>query len=187
VLSTIFLYAAMIGGLLLLLQVAMMIVGLDDGGLGDSAGADNESVTDASGLWFFEMLSLRTLSAAACFFGLAGKASLAAGQAPLVAMTIALLAGYGALYSVFWLFRQVLRLETSGNEDLRDSVGSMAQVYVPIAPAGGPAGKIQMAWQGRTVECQAVTDHAERLPTGAQVVVLEVLGDDIVKVGPLDT
>lgn len=188
-LSSVFFYCAVIGGAVLVLQLVLMMVGVDDGGFGDVAdvggvddvfdGLDGDG-TEASGFWFFEMLSLRTLAAAATFFGLVGKAALSSGQTGGVSLTLALVAGYGAMYAVYWAFKQVLKLETSGNTDIRNSVGSVGQVYVPIDP--GAAGKIQLPLQGRTVELQARSDAAERLETGAKVRVTEILAADTVKV-----
>lgn len=189
-LSSVFFYSAVFGGVVLVLQVLLMLLGVDDGGLGDLADAggfdvgdiETDGATDGAGFWFVEMLSLRTLAAAATFFGLAGKATLAADQSPGVALTLALVAGYGAMYSVYWAFKQIFKLETSGNVDIRGAVGGIAEVYIPIDP--GAAGKVQIKLQGRTVELQARSDHGERLPTGAKVSVSQVLSSDTVKVTP---
>ena len=187
-LSGVFFYCAVIGGAVLVLQLVLMLMGVDDGGFGDvaDAGMDLGDIdldsAEASGFWFFEMLSLRTIAAAATFFGLVGKATLASGQSGGVALTLAVAAGYGAMYAVYWAFKQIFKLETSGNTDIRNAVGKVGQVYVPIDP--GAAGKIQLHLQGRTVELQARTDAAERLATGAKVTVTEVVSSDTVKVAP---
>lgn len=189
-LSSVFLYCALVGGGLLLVQFAMMLMGMDDGGFGEMADAggfemgdmDADGATDGSGFWLLEMLSLRTLSAAACFFGLVGKASLSADQSPGVSLMLALVAGYAALYAVYWTFKQLFKLETSGNEDIRNAVGLTGQVYIPIQ--ANSIGKIQIKLQGRTVEYQALTDHIERLATGEKVVVTDIVSSDTVKVMP---
>lgn len=195
--ESVFLYAAVGGGVVLLTQLAMMFLGMDDGGFGEGAdvgGVDVDvdvdvesdgATTDTAGFWFLEMLSLRTLAAAATFFGLVGGASNSMGWPPAISFALAILAGYSAMYGVYWTFKQLFKLETSGNEDVREAVGLPAEVYVPISAAGGPAGKIHVNQQGRTVEYQAVTDAPERLPTGAQVVITDVVGGDTVRVDPV--
>ncbi|WP_146572410.1 hypothetical protein [Botrimarina hoheduenensis] len=185
-LETLFLYSALGGGVVLLLQLVLLWFGMDDSlgdmmGDGGDAGFDSDHTTDSTGFWFLEMLSLRTLSAAATFFGLTGKALLASGTSPGVSLAIALGVGYAALYSVYWVFKQVFQLETSGNTNIANAIGLPAQVYVPIGP-GKVAGKVQMKLQGRTVEYQAVSDEQLRLTTGTRVVVTDVVTADTVRV-----
>lgn len=186
-LDSIFLYCAIGGGIVMLFQLAMILLGVEDGGFGDDMDVGGLDIGDAdagdtSGLWLLEMISLRTLAAAATFFGLVGKASLASGQPTGVSFALACAAGFAAMYAVYWAFKQIFKLETSGNTDIRQAVGLPARVYVPIGPASESAGKVQLELQGRTVEYQAVTDHPDRLPTGEQVFITEVLSGDTVKV-----
>jgi hypothetical protein len=130
--------------------------------------------------WFFEMLSLRTLSAATTFFGLAGKTALAYGYSPLQAIVVAGVAGGAALYGVYWLFKQVYRLQNSGNENVRNAIGAPATVYVPIAGKRAGTGKVTFRMQNRLVEYLAVTDDDERLRTGEKVVVVAVVNSETV-------
>lgn len=190
-LETVFLYSALGGGVVLLVQLAMMLLGMDDT-FGDGADFGGSEVdvdgvdgsTDGAGLWFFEMISLRTLAAAATFFGLVGGAANSMGQPTAVSITLACLAGYGAMYSVYWTFKQLFKLETDGSEDIYNAVGKPAEVYVPIAASETRAGKVHVNVQGRTAEYQAITESNEPLATGAKVVVTEVVAGDTVKVWP---
>lgn len=132
--------------------------------------------------WFYEMLSLRTLSAAATFFGLAGRTALVYGYTPLQAFVAASLSGAAALYGVYWLFKQVYRLQNSGNENVRNAIGVSATVYVPIAGKRAGTGKVTFRMQNRLVEYLAVTDDEERLKTGEKVVVVAVVNSETVRV-----
>jgi membrane protein implicated in regulation of membrane protease activity len=197
-LESLFLYAAVGGGVVLLTQLVMMVFGGDDGGFDDGAGIDHSGidhsgnhhsvdggVTDASGFWFFEIISLRTLAAAVTFFGLVGGAVNATGAPMGVSIALAALAGYGAMYAVYWAFKQIFRLETQGNEDVYNAIGKTAEVYIPIAESNRQAGKVQLTMQGRTVEYQALTDSDHPLATGAKVMVMDVVSNDTLKVAPL--
>lgn len=189
-LESLFLYFAIGGGVVLMIQFAMLIFGGDDGSsAGDATGfdlgGDDNGVTDASGFWFFEMISLRTISAAAMFFGLVGGAAYKTGASAGVSIALACLAGYGAMYSVYWAFKQIFRLETQGNEDIYNTIGKTAEVYVPIAEQNRRAGKVHLVMQGRTVEYQAFTDSDHPLTAGAKVLVMDVVSDDTVKVAPV--
>lgn len=191
-LETIYFYAAIAGGVVLLSQLAMMLLGGDDGGLGDGVDGgsfeadspDSDSSTDHAGFWFYEMISLRTVAAAVTFFGLVGGAANSTGQPPGISIALGCFAGYAAMYGVYWAFKQIFRLETSGNVNIYNAIGLPAEVYVPIGPGGNEAGKVHVYLQGRTAEYQALTTCNQKLPTGSKVIVTEVLSSDTVEVMP---
>jgi hypothetical protein len=132
--------------------------------------------------WFYEVISLRTLSAAVTFFGLTGKSSMAFGYAPLQSFVLATLVGLAAMYAVYWLFKQVYRLQHTGTENIRNAVGASAVVYVPIPGNRAGAGKVTFRLQNRSVEYQAVTEEPQRLATGDKVIVVAVVNSDTVRV-----
>ncbi|MEM9187206.1 MAG: hypothetical protein AAGB00_11995 [Planctomycetota bacterium] len=187
-LPDIFFYCTVFGGGALLLQVGMMLLGLDDlfdglfdGAEGDAGGdfdAGLDADGDASGFWLLEMISIRTLTAATAFFGITGWICLAAEQSTTVSLTAACVAGYAAMYSVYWSFKQLFKLETSGNFDPRNTVGKPAQVYLTIPAERGGVGKVHMKAQGRLVEMLAVTEAGDPLKTGEQVTVVELVSSD---------
>lgn len=201
-LDNIFSITALIGGTVLGFQFVMLLLGVggDDGpdGAGhDLGGADGHDFAGDHGdvsmdhsvdhqghgsNWFYEVLSLRTLSAAFAFFGIAGKTAMANGWSQPRAFIVAILAGVAAMYLVYWLFKQVFRLQHAGNENIRNSIGLPATVYVPIPGNRGGTGKVLFLLQNRTVEYQAVTEDSERLTTGQKVVVVGIVNSDTVRV-----
>jgi hypothetical protein len=206
----VFTIAAVIGGTVLIFQFVLMLLGLGGDGGGELGGADAGDVSmDAAGdvtggeitsehgawhdaadvdlghpdaTWFYEMLSLRTLSAAITFFGLTGKTALAYGYSQTQAFVAASLAGAAALYAVYWLFKQVYKLQNSGNENVRNAIGALATVYVPIAGKRAGTGKVTFRMQNRLVEYLAVTDDEDRLRTGEKVLVVAVVNSETVRV-----
>ncbi|MEM6328766.1 MAG: hypothetical protein AAF790_00800 [Planctomycetota bacterium] len=209
--ETIYLYAALAGGIFLAIQFGMMLLGMGDDGAADSgfdgnaagdvAGGDvGLDTADASpndehwtqkadgdldvpdGKWFFELFSLRSLAGGALFFGLTGKTALVYGVSETTAALYATAAGVAALYAVYWVFKQVFRLQVQGNEDVRNAIGLPARVYLPVPPSGEGAGKVQFKMQGRLVEYQAVNDGAERLATGRQATITGVVSSNTVSV-----
>lgn len=134
------------------------------------------------GHWFYEVLSLRTLSAAVTFFGLAGNTALAYGYSPLGSFMLATLVGLAAMYIVYWLFLQVYKLQHTGTENIRNAIGAAAVVYVPIPGKRAGAGKVTFRLQNRLVEYQAVTEDENRLATGEKVVVVAIVNSDTVRV-----
>ncbi|MEM0915929.1 MAG: hypothetical protein AAGK09_15140 [Planctomycetota bacterium] len=209
-LENLYIYTALGGGLFLLVQFGLLLLGMGDdladggdvsGGTIDDAGDIAPADPDAQphdhwtdkvdgdldapgGAWFYEIFSLRSLSGGALFFGLVGKTALVYGASDTSAALYATAAGGTALYAVYWVFKQVFRLETSGNEDVRNALGLPAKVYVPIPPAGEGAGKVQLKMQGRLVEYQAVADGAAKLATGRHVVVTGIVNSSTLRVAP---
>jgi len=165
--------------------------GLQGGGFEPDASLDHDAAWDHSdhgGVaphqlhWFYEMLSLRTISAALTFFGLVGKTLLAYGHPPAATLVYALLAGGTAMYVVFWLFKQVYKLQNSGSENVRHAIGLPATVYVPIPAGQAGAGKVMFRLQDRKVEYQAVTNEPSRLATGEKVVIVGIVNTGTVRV-----
>lgn len=202
--ETIYVVAAVLGGTILVVQFGLSLLGLDDhdgGGLAHhvdaNAGFDGGDVNishdagshhgvgaDAGhiGNWFYEIISIRTLSAGSAFFGLAGGASLASGFSQIGSFLLAAIAGFGAMYAVYWMYKQVYKLQNSGTENIRNAIGASAVVYVPIPANGAGAGKVTFKMQNRSVEYLAVTDDDKRLATGENVTVVAIAGPDTVRV-----
>lgn len=205
--DTAFTIAALIGGTVMVFQFVMMLLGFAHHGADisgahhvDAAGGNfhdgDFSGTHDSGLhhdggadgghhvtnWFYEVISIRTLSAAATFFGLAGKTARAYNFDLTQSFVIASLAGAAGLYFVYWLYKQAYKLESSGNENVRNAIGAPATVYIPIAGKRAGTGKVTFRMQNRLVEYLAVTDDEERLRTGEKVVVVAIVNSETVRV-----
>ncbi len=207
-LETTFTLAAVIGGAVLLFQFVMMLLGLghhgtdlssahhvDVSGGGDfhdgdfsgghDTGVHHDAGTDGSHAatnWFYEIISIRTLAAAATFFGLAGKTAQAWGFSSFGSFVLAACAGAGAMYCVYWLFKQVYKLQHTGTENIRNAIGAPAVVYIPIPAKRAGAGKVTFKLQNRLVEYLAVTEDESRLATGEKVVIVAIVSPDTVRV-----
>jgi hypothetical protein len=173
--ETFFLVCALLGGGVVLLQLLLGAVGL----AGEAA--DLDLGTDAKDA--LNLLSVRSLSAGLAFFGIAGLAALSAGLSLAAALPVALAAGAAGMIGVAALMRSLLRLQSDGTVRLENAVGQPATVYLKIPGERAGMGRVLLTVQNRTVECQAVT-ALEELPTGASVVVVDVIGPDTVEVAP---
>lgn len=174
---TFFLVCALLGGAVLALQLALGLLGFDHGALDlDAPGGDV-----GEGLQLF---SVRSVSAGLAFFGFGGMALLALGAPLWLALTLAVCIGTGAAVGVAVLMRSILALESDGTVHVERSLGQPGTVYLRIPGERAGAGKVLLTLQGRTVEYQAVTAAADELPTGAAVVVVDVIGPDTVEVVP---
>lgn len=202
-LSLVFLISAVFGGTILLCQFALTLFGMGGVDLTDAFSGDGDGSPDLVGdtdhagfdahgnaedphgsAWLLGVISFRTLVAAATFFGLAGLSAAGAQQPQLVQLAIALVAGTGAMYGVHSLMRAMSRLGEDGTVRVRRAIGQIATVYVPIAAEGRSAGKVQVSFQNRLMEFEAITQHSQSLATGTKVRVIAIAGN-VLEVEPL--
>jgi len=194
--QTIYLYSAVAGCTLVLIQVVLQLFGLfgdtdmdghdahvdtGDGG-GDSG--DHAGDPQGHGNFFFGILSFKALCAFAGIFGLVGlmltKREWSMGARVLAATT----AGFAGMVVVAWLMRGIARLQASGTVEIHNAVGRTGSVYLRIPASRGGAGKVTIEIQGRSMEFPAITT-GDALPTGARVTVVSVEGDDTLEVAAL--
>jgi len=189
---------AVVGGTVMVCQFVMTLIGIggdadfvDDlsdvphdvsGDTGHVDGSHGEHTGEHhSSNWLFGVLTFRTVIAAITFFGLAGLGGSSGGLNPLASFLVALIAGSGALFGVHWIMQQLQRLQDDGTVRIGRAVGKKGVVYLSVPPHKTGAGKVHLNLQNRTVEYLAMTAD-DRIPTGAQVTVTDVLGPDTVEV-----
>ena len=93
--------------------------------------------------------------------------------------------GFLALVGMAYLMRAVYRLQASGNMDVGNAVGKVAQVYIPIAADAEKTGKVTMTLHGKYCEFDALTTASETLKTGSYVRVVAVDGAGVLVVEPI--
>jgi hypothetical protein len=152
-----------------------------DGAAHDSAAGDHAH-DQHSTVWFFKVITFQTLVAAVAFFGIAGKAAQSADLSDVTSLIIALGTGVAAMYGVYYMIRGLHKFNADGTVQIGRAIGQPATVYIPIPASNSGAGKVQMNLQNRIIEFQAMTHHQERLPSGAKVKVIGVIGPDTVEV-----
>ncbi len=197
--TTIFLFCAVVGGTVLACQMVLTLVGMghhdmDVSHIPDDLSADgvhdtgisdiHHDVHDHGSTWLFGVISFRTLVAAFTFFGLTGMAAQSAQLALPWQLLIAIFAGVGAMYGVHWIMQTFYRLGEDGTGRITRAVGQQGTVYVSIPGGKAGSGKIQLNVQNRLVEYEAVTSADEKLPAGAKVVVVGVMGSNTLVVEP---
>jgi len=195
--ASLFVVAAVFGGGVLIIQLLLSVFGL--GGDHDVAhvgaihelthgeGADDAGAGHHSHLRVgSSLLSIRGLAAGLASFGLVGLGALRFGWPAPLAVVVGSVAGVVALASVAGIMTVMLRFESDGSLSLTGAIGEPAEVYIPIPGDGTTPGKVLMALQGRTVECEAVISGQQdgAVPTGANVTVVDVQDDGLLVVVP---
>lgn len=176
--TSFFLSCAALGGAVLLLQLLLGLFGLGDHHDGHDSHGGKEGFSQG-----LNLLSVRSLSAGVAFFGIGGLAGLSTGFGLLSAVPLGLIAGSMAAVAVAAVMRSMLRLEDDGTVQIHGAIGASGTVYLTVPGDRNGVGKVHVTLQNRLVELQAVTSQ-RTLPTGARVLIIDVLGPDTVDVVP---
>jgi hypothetical protein len=170
-----FLVTAGLGAAVLVLQIVLSLVGVDSDASGD--------VDIQEGL---DLLSVRSLSAGAAAFGLAGLAVMEVGLPGSFALILGGLLGIGAAVLTAWLTMRMLRLDQSGSLHMEGAVGCAGMVRISIPGNGDGAGRVQFELQGRTLEMKAVSPEGP-IATGTAVTIVGLVDGETVEVVPTPT
>jgi membrane protein implicated in regulation of membrane protease activity len=195
-LDSLFLFSAVIGGATVALRMLLMLFGIGDDhsfggahdvgavdsaevgghpGGGSAQPADSRSDTDAG----TRLLSIQGVAAFLMMFGLVGLAMTREAElAPPFAVSIALVAGFGAMWALAKVFTAMLGLQSSGTLDLERAVGQDGVVYLTVKPGSG--GQVQVSIQGRLGIYDAQTNGSAELATGRPVRVVAVRANNLV-------
>ena len=197
--------AAISMSVVMILQTLLLIIGVGFGGEADGDGFDSGGFDEvdfdeidfdgdsgdfdagASGA-YHGALRIFTIRGIVAFFaigGWAGLAALSAGIPTLFSVQIALLSGAAAMLLASIAIRFALKMQSSGNIDLRNAVSLTADVYITIPPSRSGTGKVTMLLQERFSEIDAITDNAEALKPQTKVEVTGLENKDCLIVKPL--
>ena len=91
---------------------------------------------------------------------------------------------FGLLFIAMFLFlyKKLMKLESNSAVGASACVGKSADVYLRIPAARSGKGKIQISLNGVPREFDAITDSSETIPSGAVVVVDEVVNGTVLLV-----
>ena len=172
---------AICASLVFVIQTVLTFVGLGadtdvDAGPMDSAG----DVTEDGGL--NGVFSFRNLINFLLGYGWAGVLLDETIASPLLLQIVAIVVGLLFVLAFVFMLSQVMNLSHDGSFRLSESVGLTADVYLRIPAARSGRGKVQVSVKGSVHEIDAITDNDAEIPTGGQVKILEVAGDDVVVV-----
>ena len=167
-LEQVFLLAAIVGGLILVLRLILMVAGLDH------HGADIHVDSDAG----FQALTIQGLSAFFTMFGVVGyMLHHNAALGLVLAIGGALVAGVFSMWLIHRVFRAMLNLQSSGTVSLFAAVGSEGSVYLTVGKEGG---RVQINFANRLREFEAVSSDGSTLPTGTPIRVQSVTANTLV-------
>lgn len=172
----IYFYIAIVGTVLLVIQIVMMLFSFGGGADADGDadfGGDGEFDSPDGGLG----ISLFTLKGITAFLAIGGWVGLLILQINpeniALSILLALVCGLLSMVLVALAMKGISKMQCSGNLEKDKLIGKEATVYVSIAPSRSGRGKITLTAQGAYTELDAVTDETERIPVDERVVITE--------------
>lgn len=166
---------------LFIIQIILTFTGGDL----DDASADGDvdaSIENDSGIGF-QFFTLKNLIAFFTIFGWTGIVCFDANLSVGVSVLISILAGILMMTLMASIFYLMSKLTDSGTLNLNNAIGKTCSVYLSIPPKRSGFGKVQIQVQGfQTLD--AMTDHDEKIVTGALVEVKDVINNEILLVQP---
>ncbi len=188
--TSFFVFLAVVGGTIGVLQVIGSVFGLGGHDAPDPHGdhtldVHHPGATHSTALDAFHFRSPRAIAAGIGFAGLGGL--LAQRQFnSVVALALALLLGVAIYGFVAFVMRSFTRMEADGSVNLEHAIGLDAVVSLPIAGGRATPGKVRLVVGGRQVEWPAVqSDGApveSLLVAGTRVQVVDVLDGSMLTV-----
>ncbi|QQR91227.1 MAG: hypothetical protein IPJ88_05710 [Myxococcales bacterium] len=183
-LEWVFLLCAMIGGASFIAWLLLQFIGAShsfdvQGDTDMHVDTDTELSGEAD--LSFTLLSFQGISAFLTMFGLVGLAvSRESGLGAVMAIALALAAGFGMSWLIGKLFSIFVNLQSSGTIDLNSTLGAEGTVYLRIPPQG--QGKVNISVQGRMRVLEATQKGDQVLDSGSRVKVIQVIDSNLLVV-----
>lgn len=185
-LQQIFALVAIPSTIVILIQTILLLIGLGDGGDGDDLDGDGISDGDSGDGDGLALFSVRGIMTMLSVTGWSGMAFLEIEQLPVVvSILLSVLCGVIMLFLMAYIMKLVSKLQASGNIDIGNAIGKVAQVYIPVSPGGAGYGKVTLTVQEKLCEFNAITTSAHTLKTGSYVRVVAVDESGTLVVEPL--
>ena len=176
--QTIYWIIAIIGSALLLIVFIMMLLTGGDADM-DADATDFEIDDGGVGFQFF---TFKNIVAFLTIFGWSGLTCIENELSPFWTVAISTVAGLLMMIFTSYMFLWMHRLAQSGTLNIKNAIGQIGEVYLPVGAKRSKMGKVSITVQGSLRELEALTDDENDLPTHTVVKVTEIVNNEIVLV-----
>ena len=173
---------ALIGSVIFFIILILTFIG---GGDADMDADATEFEADDGGVGF-QFFTFKGLVGFFTIFGWTGITCLDAGLSNAITLVISFVAGLIMMVVITLLFYWLHKMTESGTLKMKNAVGAIGEVYLPIGANRATMGKIQIKVQGSLRELEAITDENEELKTGTIVKVTKIVSAEILLVQKLN-
>lgn len=172
VLGKVFACIAVPSTIVLIIQIVLSIIGFD----GDLPEADASDLSDFA---YDDGLRMFTVRGIIAFLAVGGWTGLVLDDTMVywLRCIIAFAAGVGAMLLVALLLKLLMKLQNDGTMDISNAVGLTGTVYLTVPAERQGRGKVNVTFQDRYAEVEAVTDDTENLSYGTVITVVGVLDE----------
>lgn len=170
---------ALIGSALLVVILIMTLMGGDMDGDMEADGTDFDADDGGVGFQFF---TFKNLVAFFTIFGWTGISCLENGYSNGLTIIISTIAGLIMMVLTSLLFYWMSKLAQSGTLKMKNAIGAIGEVYLPIGAKRSNIGKVQIKVQGSLRELEAITDSSETLSTTTIVKVVDIVSAELLLV-----
>lgn len=173
---------ALIGSLIFAILLIMTFVG---GGMDTDMDADSSSFEADDGGVGFQFFTFKNLVAFFTIFGWTGIVCMGYDLSSGVVLIASIIAGLLMMVATSSLFYFMSRLAEDGTLKIKNALGAIGEVYLPIGANRSKTGKVQIIVQGALRELEALTDEDKTLATGTVVKVIEIVSAELLLVETL--
>jgi hypothetical protein len=133
----------------------------------------------------FQFFTFKNVIAFFTIFGWSGLSCIENQLSTTTTLIISTIAGLIMMVITSLLFFWIHKLAESGTLKIKNAIGSVGEVYLPIGANRSKMGKVQIKVQGSLRELEALTDADEDLKTGTVVKVLDIISAELLLVEKL--
>ena len=169
---------ALVGSVLFLIIFLLTFIG---GGDADMEADASDFEADDGGVGF-QFFTFKNVVAFFTIFGWTGVTCIDNGLSTSITLIISIIAGLAMMVLTSLLFFWMHKLAESGTLQMKNAVGVIGEVYLPIGANRSKMGKVQIKVQGSLRELEAITDELEELKTGTMVKVSEIVSAELLLV-----
>ena len=172
---------ALVGSAVFLVIFILTLVG---GGDADMEADASDFEADDGGVGF-QFFTFKGIVGFFTIFGWAGITCLDNELSTGLTLILSTIAGLIMMVITSSLFYWMHKLAESGTLQIKNAVGVIGEVYLPIGANRTNMGKVQIKVQGSLRELEAITDEEEDLKTGTMVKVTKIVSAEILLVEKL--
>lgn len=174
----------------MIIQIIMMAVSAgDDPTFDASTDADmtEDTINESSGSFTIFGLKVLTVRSIIAFFAIGSWVTFSFEFIIpwYFSLIIGIVAGAAAAFAIAYFMKAVEKLQTSGNVTNLNAIGKNGEVYLTIPAKRASTGKVNVFFQERFIELEAVTDSVTPILTGAKVKIIDRIDEGTVIVEAL--
>ena len=172
---------ALLGSFVFLIIFILTFIG---GGDSDMDGDASDFEADDGGVGF-QFFTFKNIVAFFTIFGWTGITCIDNGLSTGLTLILSIIAGLLMMVLTSSLFFWMHKLAESGTLKMKNAIGVIGEVYLPIGAKRSKMGKVQIKVQGSLRELEAITDNEEELKTGTMVKVTKIVSAELLLVETL--